>query len=517
MIGQMKIFLWFVVICGLGELENVQAINILGIVSSLSKSHSVFANAIFNEYANSGHSVTVLSPYEVSLKITHYKLDGLEKLKRNFRSHQNLQVDEYTALLQLYEEGLATTKAVINHDSFKKLISAPLHIDVIILDYDYNDALLAIAHRFKCPIFILAIDTPSLTLKRIINPGYPVTNLIFQQPIADIGVSNALWDVMANMYEKFIVNFYYANHQETLYQKIISGLATPSKEEPSNRIAKMFTSTLSPPFLTTNKLVNLISLHIPEKRISEYFVADPLDRFIHSTDEGCIYVSLGADTDPATLPKNRIYTMFQVFHSRPEKIIWAWNGNTTNFAGSNKFFVSSWMPQDDIFGHRNIRAFVTNGGSLSMQEAIYHGIPTIGIPLTYQQRDNVDLMVAKGLGVKVEMSNLTIESFMWALNEVIDNNSFKYKERLAFEADLMENQLKSPMETVKYWIKYFHQYRYEDVISNTRLSVIDYYLSDIYLLVFLLIFLFLVIAVISYIKLYRIASRYFVQRKYKYY
>lgn len=72
---------------------------------------------------------------------------------------------------------------------------------------------IAIAHRFKCPIFILAIDTPSLTLKRIINPGYPVTNLIFQQPIADIGVSNALWDVMANMYEKFIVNFYYANHQ----------------------------------------------------------------------------------------------------------------------------------------------------------------------------------------------------------------------------------------------------------------------------------------------------------------
>lgn len=59
MIGQMKIFLWFVVICGLGELENVQAINILGIVSSLSKSHSVFANAIFNEYANSGHSVSV--------------------------------------------------------------------------------------------------------------------------------------------------------------------------------------------------------------------------------------------------------------------------------------------------------------------------------------------------------------------------------------------------------------------------------------------------------------------------
>lgn len=56
-------------------------------------------------------------------------------------------MDEYTALLQLYEEGLATTKAVINHDSFKKLISAPLHIDVIILDYDYNDALLG-----KCEI-----------------------------------------------------------------------------------------------------------------------------------------------------------------------------------------------------------------------------------------------------------------------------------------------------------------------------------------------------------------------------
>jgi hypothetical protein len=43
-------------------------------------------------------------------------------------------------------------------------------------------------------------------------------------------------------------------------------------------------------------------------------------------------------------------------------------------------FIRTWLPQNDLLGHARVRAFVTQGGYLSMGEAAYHGVPTLGTP-----------------------------------------------------------------------------------------------------------------------------------------
>lgn len=50
--------------------------------------------------------------------------------------------------------------------------------------------------------------------------------------------------------------------------------------------------------------------------------------------------------------------------------------------------VVEWAPQNDVLGHPSVRAFVTQAGINSLQEAAYHAVPVVSIPLVADQGDN---------------------------------------------------------------------------------------------------------------------------------
>lgn len=47
--------------------------------------------------------------------------------------------------------------------------------------------------------------------------------------------------------------------------------------------------------------------------------------------------------------------------------------------------MTKWINQNDILAHPNIHVFIIQGGSLSLAESIWHGVPIIGIPLIVDQ------------------------------------------------------------------------------------------------------------------------------------
>ena len=48
-----------------------------------------------------------------------------------------------------------------------------------------------------------------------------------------------------------------------------------------------------------------------------------------------------------------------------------------------------WAPQQDVLAHAHTRVFVTHGGLLSLQEAVYHQTPLVGVPLGNDQKLNI--------------------------------------------------------------------------------------------------------------------------------
>jgi UDP:flavonoid glycosyltransferase YjiC (YdhE family) len=51
--------------------------------------------------------------------------------------------------------------------------------------------------------------------------------------------------------------------------------------------------------------------------------------------------------------------------------------------------VKSWLPQQDILAHKNVKVFVTHGGLFSLLEGLYHGTTMVGLPLATDQFANM--------------------------------------------------------------------------------------------------------------------------------
>lgn len=74
--------------------------------------------------------------------------------------------------------------------------------------------------------------------------------------------------------------------------------------------------------------------------------------------------------------------------------------------------------------HKNVKAIWTHGGLLSTQEAIWKGVPVIGMPFFMDQKPNVEILVQKGAGVRLDFKTLSTESVSDALEKVLYNERY---------------------------------------------------------------------------------------------
>jgi len=71
-----------------------------------------------------------------------------------------------------------------------------------------------------------------------------------------------------------------------------------------------------------------------------------------------------------------------------------------------------------------VKAIWTHGGLLSMQEAVWKGIPLIGMPFSIDQIYNVEILVAKGAGIRLDFQNLNTQLIVNVLEEIVYNKRY---------------------------------------------------------------------------------------------
>ncbi|XP_042343820.1 UDP-glucuronosyltransferase 2A2-like [Plectropomus leopardus] len=216
-----------------------------------------------------------------------------------------------------------------------------------------------------------------------------------------------------------------------------------------------------------------------------------LEDFVQSSGEhGVIVMTLG--TLVADLPDDVTEEIAAAFAQLPQKVIWRHKGKRPSTLGNNTLLVD-WLPQNDLLGHPKTRVFVAHGGTNGIQEAIYHGVPLVGLPLMFDQPDNLSRMKARGVAKVMDIATVNKDNFLEALKEVLYNPT--YREKMKALSNLQRDQPMKPLDKAMFWIEFVMRHKGAGHLrtESYKMSRIQYHSIDV--VAFLLAAVLLVFAV----------------------
>lgn len=166
----------------------------------------------------------------------------------------------------------------------------------------------------------------------------------------------------------------------------------------------------------------------------------------------------------------------------PAKVIWRHEGVLHQNVSENIRIVP-WMRQNDLLGHSATEVFLTHGGLNSVLEGAYHGIPMVVLPLFGDQPGNAMKVLEAGIGVMLELQDLTPTLITTVVTEVLTNA--KYKENAARISKIMRHRRVTPTEESCDWIEYgLHNNAGLHLRSQAdNLWFFQFYLFDVLLLI----------------------------------
>ncbi|XP_062340271.1 UDP-glucuronosyltransferase 2A1-like isoform X2 [Osmerus eperlanus] len=175
-----------------------------------------------------------------------------------------------------------------------------------------------------------------------------------------------------------------------------------------------------------------------------------IEEFVQSSgDDGIVVFSLGSMIK--NLTKERGNTIATALGQIPQKVLWRYSGEKPDTIAPNTILYD-WIPQNDLLGHTKTKAFITHGGTNGLYEAIYHGIPMVGIPLFADQPDNMMHMKSKGAAVMMDFNKMQSKDLVEGLNAVINDPS--YKENMMKLSRIHHDQPMRPLDTAVFWIEF---------------------------------------------------------------
>ena len=175
-----------------------------------------------------------------------------------------------------------------------------------------------------------------------------------------------------------------------------------------------------------------------------------LEDFVQSSGEhGVIVMSLG--TLIASLPQEISEEIAAAFAKLPQKVIWRHKGERPASLGNNTLLLD-WMPQNDLLGHEKTKLFVAHGGTNGVQEAIYHGVPILGLPLIFDQHDNLFKIKFRGGSKILNIFTIDRESFRQGIEELLNEPS--YRTNMEQLSRLSRDLPMKPLDYAIFWIEY---------------------------------------------------------------
>jgi len=340
------------------------------------------------------------------------------------------------------------------------------HFDLIMMDASNLDALYGLVEYYNATLIgLTSISVNWYTEELAGNPAPSI-----YEPISQIGYSRD-HSILSRIYnwihineERLIEHLVILPAQLQVFKKFF-GYSDQKFYELRNRFSVILVNNHFSLGRVRSNVPNLIEvggLHLSE---SPEPCDKELQKFMDDAENGVIYFSMGLDILVKFLPENLQQTLVKSLAKLKQRVVW----KNEIFSMPNKsenIYVIEKSPQRHILAHPKVRLFITNGGLLSVMEAVDSGVPMLGLPIFFDQFGNLRWGQTAGMAEVLDINNLKEETLTNTIRELIDNP--KYTLRAKKMSKTFNDRPMSPLDTAVWWTEY--ALRNRDV-SHIRLKV----------------------------------------------
>ncbi|XP_075223896.1 uncharacterized protein LOC142325751 [Lycorma delicatula] len=501
---KMNVFILFTLFVSLINNSIIcNAAKILAVTPLGSKSHHNFMQPIFKELALRGHQITLYTSVLIGHNVTNIKEIKLDDPlvnpdvgKLTFNILREAGEIPYFKPPPLMYYGLLMVDKTLQYNEIQKLIHSNEKYDLILLEANFGqEAFLAFGHKFRAPVISLHTFSTYFYIDEFIgNPhaiAYrPAMELPYTEKMSFLQRCHNTLRAIMNIFGNYL---YYLPEQERLMRKYFN--YTDAEEIPPlidmllNVSLTIVNSHISVDYARpwVPSVVEVAGVHISYNHKP---LPKDLQEFMDNSKNGVIYVSFGSLLPSEEMPDDMREALIKAFGKLKQNVLWKLSADSLPGLSKN-VKLSKWLPQQDVLAHPNCLAFITHGGLLSQEEAIYFGVPVIGIPFFGDQHLNVARASDKGFGVHIDQYNISEESILWAIKEVLYKPS--YQENAKKMSKIFQDNQNPPLETAAYWIEYVLRHNGAPHLRSEgrKFSYFKYLLLDV--LAFMCFILFLII------------------------
>ncbi|XP_075223716.1 UDP-glycosyltransferase UGT4-like isoform X2 [Lycorma delicatula] len=411
--------------------------NILAVIPVASKSHHYMFQPIIKELGFRGHNITFISPYQIETNTTNINQiivhTSAEKMIHSLDFNVLLEMGSspifFPPEMSFWFYGQRICKEYLNNSEIQRLIhSKDTKFDLILLETSFGqESLMGFSYKFNAPVISLNSFVNYIFLDEFV--GNPLD--LSYVPHLELPFSNVmnLFERLKNFIRSTVILIYgyyvYLPEQEALMKKYFN--YTDSENIPP--LVDMLKNNISLSIVNSHLSIDYARPLVPNvicaagihiTKNSKPLTKDIQD-FMDNSKNGVIYFSFGTIIPSHRMPAEFKNNFIKAFGKLKQNVLWKANVDSMADIPDN-VKVAKWLSQQSVLAHPNCIAFITHGGLLSQQEAIYYGIPLLTVPIFADQHQNAARAAVKGFAINLNRKNLTESSLLWAINEIVYNN-----------------------------------------------------------------------------------------------
>lgn len=405
----------------------VDCARILALFPTPSYSHQLVFRSVTQALAARGHELVILTPNPVETDLPNVKqIDVSFTYQGYFHQINFAETKEdnvgMTSLLTMFTRALREImETEFAHPDMQQLLRDPKqHFDAVICEFIGYTPMYAFAEHFNAPLIgftstevtyhdhrAMGNFIHSILHPMNIFPSYRNLNFIER-------LGSATLDLIMRLYfEPFVYGIFDNIIEQTFGSNVSRSYDLARKADMlllNTHPAMGFVRPLVP------NTVQLGFLHIkPVQPLPEDW-----QNYMDNSKHGVIYFSLGTNVRTSNLKPGTVDMLLKTFGQLKYDVLWKWDCGETSKKPAN-VKTTSWVPQQDILAHPNMKLFITQGGHQSIEEAVDRGVPMIVLPFFVDQLPNSRRVADREIGIALNLNDMDSNTLKENILEVLDD------------------------------------------------------------------------------------------------